>query len=63
MELFKSYTDNSDILQKYEQTLTLLNNETAPIMSSIDKLKALEESFFRFINDVLSNNINYESNL
>lgn len=63
MELFKSYTDNSDILEKYENTLALLNNEIEPIHVSVEKLKGLEAAFFAFINDVLSNNFNYDSNL
>ena len=58
--LFKSYTDNSDIIGKYEQTLSLLMNEGPLILSSLDKLKATEDNFSVFINDVLGNNVNYD---
>lgn len=39
INLFKSFKDNSDILEKYEQTLALLLNEGPLILSSLDKLK------------------------
>lgn len=58
--LFNSYNDSADLIKKYEETLALLLSDGPQMMSSLEKLKIVEDTFGIFINEVLSNNVNYD---